>query len=162
VGTRATGHLPQGRHHAKRPEVRGLAQGQEGPRGGSVERISVAPCAQNRWQRQEKSRAALGGEEVQRAPGLMIHRIVVSGRIRAHTPFGVSLYTRWPLSRVFGVGQSEGPEPSRPASSDPMREAGAPSTEEVPQVLRIGCARPTGDSNGCTVGIFAQDTTRQT
>jgi hypothetical protein len=28
--------------------------------------------------------------EIQRAPGLTINRIVLSGRTRAHTPFGVS------------------------------------------------------------------------
>jgi hypothetical protein len=72
-----------------------------------------------------------GRGKIQRAPGLTIDQIVVSGRIRAHTPDGVSLYARWPLLRVFEVGQSEGPEPVSHGSSDPMREAGAPSTEEV-------------------------------
>jgi hypothetical protein len=53
--------------------------------------------------RQEKSRAALGGGKIQKAPGLTINRIVVSGRTRAHTPDGVSSYARWLLSRVLGV-----------------------------------------------------------
>src|SRR5215218_3803822 len=30
-----------------------------------------------------------------------------------------------------GPGYSEGPEPSRPESSDPMREAGAPNTRKL-------------------------------
>jgi hypothetical protein len=42
--------------------------------------------------------------EIQRAPGLTIHQIVVPRRIGANTPNGVSLYARWLFSRVFGVG----------------------------------------------------------
>jgi hypothetical protein len=50
---------------------------------------------------------------IQRAPGLTIDPIVVPRRAGAHTPNGISLYARWLLSRMFGVAQSEGSEPSR-------------------------------------------------
>jgi hypothetical protein len=43
---------------------------------------------------------------------------------------------------VFGVGRSEGPEPGCYRSSDPMREAGGPSTEVVELVLGIVHAPP--------------------
>ena len=42
----------------------------------------------------------------------------------------------------IGARQIEGPEPSRLESSDPMREAGAPSTEEV--VPQQGVPAPPG------------------
>src|SRR5215216_3399171 len=48
----------------------------------------------------------------------------------------------------------KGPEPSRLESSDPMREAGATSTEEV--VAAPCCARPTGYSHGRTTDDPAQ------
>jgi uncharacterized membrane protein YfcA len=51
-----------------------------------------------------------GGDS--KAPGLTIDQIVVPRQTGAHTPNGVSLYARWLFSQVFGVGQSEGPEPS--------------------------------------------------
>jgi hypothetical protein len=38
---------------------------------------------------------------IQSAPGLTIDRIVVSEREEAHTPNGISLYARWPLSRYW-------------------------------------------------------------
>ena len=49
--------------------------------------------------------------KIQSAPGLTSDLIVVSRRVRAHTPNGVTLYARWLLSRVFGVGQSKESEP---------------------------------------------------
>jgi hypothetical protein len=45
-------------------------------------------------------------------------------------------------SPILCEGQSEGPEPSRLESSDPMREAGGPSTEVVELVLEIVRAPP--------------------
>jgi hypothetical protein len=47
---------------------------------------------------------------------------------------------------VFGVGQSEGPEPNRLESSDPKREADEPSTWAYALCkCHIECsARPTG------------------
>ena len=38
----------------------------------------------------------------------------------------------------------KGPEPSRPESSDPMIEAGAPDTVKLLLRFRYRCARPTG------------------
>jgi hypothetical protein len=43
---------------------------------------------------------------------------------------------------ILCEGQSEGPEPSRLESSDPMREAGGSSTEVVELVLEIVRAPP--------------------
>ena|SRR5215216_1253439 len=55
----------------------------------------------------------------------------------------------------IGLGQSEGSKPSRLESSDPMIEADAPSTGELPQCCPE-CARPTGDSHGRTYDDHAQ------
>src|SRR5918994_5910884 len=64
---------------------------------------------QDRWRGQEKSRAALWRGEIQKAPSLTINQIVVPRQTGAHTPNGVSLYARWLLLRVFGVGQRVSP-----------------------------------------------------
>jgi hypothetical protein len=98
------------------------------------------------WRRQQKSRAALGGGKIQRAPGLTIDQIVVPRRTRAYTPNGVSLYARWLLLRVIGVGQSEEPEPPtvglvgelRPYERSRWAEHGGSCA-----CIR-NCARPTG------------------
>jgi hypothetical protein len=66
--------------------------------------------AQDRVQTREKPGALWRGE-IQRAPGLTIDQIVVTRHTGAHTPNGVSLYAGLLLSRVFGAGQREGPEP---------------------------------------------------
>jgi hypothetical protein len=52
---------------------------------------------------------------------------------------------------VFGVGQSEEPEPECYGGSDPMREAGAANRRKL--LLRFGqfCARPTGYIHGRTI-----------
>jgi hypothetical protein len=47
-----------------------------------------------------------------------------------------------PRSLILDEVQSEGPEPSRLESSDPMREAGGSSTEVVELVLEIVRAPP--------------------
>jgi hypothetical protein len=83
-------------------------------------------------------------------PGLTIDQIVIPRRAGAHTPFGVSLYARWLLLRVFGMGQSEGPEPGCFGSSDPMREAGAPNTRKLQQVLWDRVCPPHRDSHART------------
>jgi hypothetical protein len=53
----------------------------------------------------------------------------------------------------IGVRLLEGSEPSRPESSDPMREAGAPSTGEC---THAEAAHPTGGSHGRTTKSPAQ------
>jgi hypothetical protein len=97
-----------------------------------------------------------GEGESQRASGLTINLIVVQGLARAHTPNGVSLYARWLLLRVFGVGQSEGSEPSHEAAPTLMREAGAPNTRKCEVCCGKRCARPTGGRHGRTTNAPAQ------
>src|SRR5215212_11295237 len=53
-------------------------------------------------------------------------------------------------------GTAEGPEPSSHGSSDPMREAGAPSTGKSLACVTKCCARPTGGSHGRTTDAPAQ------
>src|SRR5215204_2792198 len=50
----------------------------------------------------------------------------------------------------------KGPEPVSHGSSDPMREAGAPSTRSLATHRGGCCARPTGDSYGRTLDARAQ------
>jgi hypothetical protein len=122
------------------------------PSRGSPPQHTIPPkTAQDRQRGGNRKAGSLLGGESQRAPGLTINQIVLSGRTRAHTQFGVSLYARWPLSRVFGVGQSEGRSPVTWAGWElrPMIEAGEPSTGPF-RDRDIGCARPTGNSYGRT------------
>jgi hypothetical protein len=46
------------------------------------------PHGRDRRQRQEKSRAALGGGEIQRVPGLTIVQIVIPRGVKPHTQNG--------------------------------------------------------------------------
>src|SRR5215211_6283339 len=64
------------------------------------------------------------------------------------------VYIRRPCG--IGVGQSQGPEPSRLESSDPMREAGGAEHERVVEYCLRSCARPTGCKHGRTIRGPAQ------
>src|SRR5215213_11262376 len=62
---------------------------------------AVAPAQTTRTAaRGNRNAGPLWEGEVQRAPGLTINRIVVSGRTRAHTPNDISLYARWLFLRT--------------------------------------------------------------
>jgi hypothetical protein len=102
-------------------------------------RVVIRPQGPGRTQ--EKSRAALWRGEIQRAACLAIKQIVVPRRTQACTPNGVSLYARWLLSQVFGVGQSEGSEPCTVGAPTHDRSRCASTGEVVACFLR--CARPT-------------------
>src|SRR5215217_6889413 len=71
---------------------------------------AVAPAQTTRTAARGNRKAGpLWEGEIQKEPGLTIDRIVVSGRTRAHTPDGVSLYARWPVSRVLERGKVQAP-----------------------------------------------------
>jgi hypothetical protein len=95
-----------------------------------------------------------GRGKVQRVPGLTINQIVVSTRPRAHTPNGLSLYARWPLSRVLqrskvqarskrtGVERGQGMrEPGRDGGGKPRPDYGLPNLTSWPlRVVNIRCS----------------------
>ena len=78
--------------------------------------------------------------------GRIEHTLLDEGRaLRPNRPKTIAYNPTIP-QKVTNVSiQDKGPEPSRPGSPDPMREAGAANKRKL--LLRIGqfCARPTGE-----------------
>jgi hypothetical protein len=72
--------------------------------------------------------------KIQRVPGLTIDLNVVPRRVRAYTPYGVSLYAGWLLPRVLGWGKESHRKQSREQLT--KRRDGAPTLANLVASLR--------------------------